>query len=70
MINDLPIGRSVDEVMRLLEALQFHERHGEVCPAGWQKGSLTMNPDVHQSKKYFEAVRKIQILLIQLILGK
>lgn len=32
MINDLPIGRSVDEVMRLLEALQFNEKHGEVCP--------------------------------------
>lgn len=56
MINDLPIGRNVDEVMRLLEAIQFHEKNGEVCPAGWKKGALSMNADVHLSKKYFEAV--------------
>lgn len=37
-INDLPIGRSIDEMIRLINALQFHEANGEVCPAGWNKG--------------------------------
>lgn len=42
VINDLPIGRNVDEVLRLVDAWQFFEEHGEVCPAGWQKGSQGM----------------------------
>lgn len=42
MINDLPIGRNIDELLRLVDALQFHEAHGEVCPAGWQKGQKGM----------------------------
>ena len=37
-VNDLPLGRNVDEMLRVVDALQFHEKHGEVCPAGWQKG--------------------------------
>ncbi len=37
-VNDLPIGRNVDEFIRLVDAVQFHEEHGEVCPAGWNKG--------------------------------
>jgi peroxiredoxin 2/4 len=41
-VNDLPIGRSIEELIRLVEALQFHELHGEVCPAGWQKGKSGM----------------------------
>ena len=41
-INDLPIGRNIDESMRLIDALQFHEEHGEVCPANWKKGSQGM----------------------------
>ncbi len=47
IINDLPLGRNFDEVIRLIEALQFHEEHGEVCPAGWQKGDagMTESPD-------------------------
>ncbi|CDS05373.1 Putative Peroxiredoxin [Lichtheimia ramosa] len=53
-INDLPVGRSVDEVLRLVEAFKFTDEHGEVCPAGWQKGSATIKPDVKQSKEYFE----------------
>lgn len=43
LINDLPLGRNVDELIRLIEALQFHEEHGEVCPAGWNKGDKGMN---------------------------
>lgn len=54
-VNDFPIGRSVDEVLRLVKALQFHAIHGEVCPAGWQPGKPTMKDDPAASKKYFGA---------------
>ena len=40
IINDLPLGRNMDELIRLVDALQFHEEHGEVCPANWQKGKV------------------------------
>ena len=43
LVNDLPLGRNFDEVIRLVEALQFHEEHGEVCPAGWNKGDKGMD---------------------------
>ena len=42
--NDLPVGRNVDEIIRLIKAFQFVEKYGEVCPANWQPGDLTMNP--------------------------
>ena len=41
-VNDLPLGRNFDEFIRVIEALQFHEMHGEVCPAGWNKGDKGM----------------------------
>ncbi|NDY41945.1 peroxiredoxin [Dissulfurirhabdus thermomarina] len=44
LVNDLPIGRSVDEALRVLDALQFHEAHGDVCPADWHKGEEAMKP--------------------------
>ena len=44
VVNDLPLGRNVDEMLRIVDALQFHEQHGEVCPAGWQKGEDGMKP--------------------------
>ena len=43
IVNDLPLGRNMDELIRLVDALQFHEEHGEVCPAGWSKGDKGMN---------------------------
>ncbi|MEM7027333.1 MAG: peroxiredoxin [Pseudomonadota bacterium] len=43
-INNLPLGRNVDEMLRLVDALQFTEEHGEVCPAGWKKGEAGMTP--------------------------
>ena len=43
IVNDLPLGRNMDELIRLVDALQFHEEHGEVCPAGWTKGDKGMN---------------------------
>ena len=42
IVNDLPLGRNMDELIRLVDALQFHEEHGEVCPAGWNKGDAGM----------------------------
>ena len=44
VINDLPLGRSVDEALRMVDALQFTEKHGEVCPANWHKGEEGMKP--------------------------
>lgn len=46
-INDLPLGRNVDEALRIVDALKFHDEHGEVCPAGWTKGKkgMTATPD-------------------------
>lgn len=44
IINDLPFGRNIDEILRLFDAIDFYEKHGEVCPAGWQKGDKGMNP--------------------------
>jgi peroxiredoxin (alkyl hydroperoxide reductase subunit C) len=43
VVNDLPLGRNIDEMLRMIDALQFHEEHGEVCPAGWNKGDSGMN---------------------------
>jgi len=46
MVNDLPLGRNFDEIIRLFDALQFVEAHGEVCPAGWNKGDQGMKPSI------------------------
>ena len=53
VINDLPLGRSVDEALRILDALIFFETHGEVCPANWQKGKESMKPTQDGLEKYF-----------------
>jgi peroxiredoxin (alkyl hydroperoxide reductase subunit C) len=56
-INNLSFGRSVDETLRTLKALQYVQSHpDEVCPAGWQEGDITMVPDPVKSKVYFAAV--------------
>jgi len=52
-INDLPVGRSVDETLRLVQAFQFTDEHGEVCPANWRPGADTIKPDVKKSQAYF-----------------
>ena len=57
-IHDLPLGRSVDEALRVLDALQHFEKHGEVCPANWTKGAATIKPGVKESKAYFEKAGK------------
>lgn len=52
IVNDLPLGRNMDELIRLVDALQFHEEHGEVCPAGWNKGDKGMNASAEGVAKY------------------
>jgi peroxiredoxin (alkyl hydroperoxide reductase subunit C) len=52
VINDLPLGRSVTEALRLLHALQFTEQHGDVCPANWQKGEEAMKPTAEGVAEY------------------
>lgn len=52
-VNDLPLGRNIDEFTRLVEALAFHEEHGEVCPANWKRGDKAMKPDTAGLKSYF-----------------
>jgi peroxiredoxin (alkyl hydroperoxide reductase subunit C) len=52
IVNDLPIGRNMDEILRLVDALQFVEEHGEVCPAGWNKGDKAMKPTADGVAKY------------------
>lgn len=55
-INDLPVGRSVDEVLRLVQAFQYTDQNGEVCPAGWKPGDRTMVDDPSKSLEYFRSV--------------
>lgn len=52
IVNDLPLGRNMDELIRLVDALQFTEEHGEVCPAGWKKGDKGMNASPEGVAKY------------------
>jgi alkyl hydroperoxide reductase subunit AhpC len=52
-INNLSVGRNVDEILQLVEAYQYTQKHGEVCPAGWTKGKDTMKPDPKGSQAWF-----------------
>lgn len=54
IVNDLPLGRNIDELLRLVEALQFHEKHGDVCPAGWQQGDSGMKPTADGVASYLK----------------
>lgn len=53
LVNDLPLGRNIDEAIRMIDALHFFEQHGEVCPANWKPGSMTI--DTKNANKYFRA---------------
>lgn len=55
VVNDLPLGRSIDEALRVVRALQFFEKHGEVCPADWQEGARTIKANPEDSKEFFSA---------------
>jgi peroxiredoxin (alkyl hydroperoxide reductase subunit C) len=52
VVNDLPLGRNIDEMIRMVDALQFTEEHGEVCPAGWVRGKAGMKADTQGVAKY------------------
>jgi peroxiredoxin (alkyl hydroperoxide reductase subunit C) len=52
IVNDLPLGRNVDELLRLIDALDFNEKHGEVCPAGWTKGKAGIKPTAEGIANY------------------
>jgi peroxiredoxin (alkyl hydroperoxide reductase subunit C) len=52
VVNDLPLGRNIDEMLRMVDALQFTEEHGEVCPAGWNKGKAGMQASPEGVAKY------------------
>ncbi len=52
VVNHLPLGRNIDEMLRMIDALQFHEEHGEVCPAGWNKGDKGMVADTEGVASY------------------
>lgn len=54
VVNDLPLGRNVDEMIRMIDALQFHEEHGEVCPAGWSKGEEGMTASTEGVAAYLK----------------
>ena len=54
IVNDLPLGRNVDEALRMIEALNFHEEHGEVCPAGWNKGDKGMKANAEGVASYLK----------------
>ncbi len=53
LVNDLPLGRSIEEALRTLDALIFHEQHGEVCPANWSAGDKAMEPTQEGLTNYF-----------------
>jgi len=55
VVNDLPLGRNIDEMIRMVDALDFHKQHGEVCPAGWSKGKQGMKPSKEGVASYLAA---------------
>lgn len=55
VVNDLPLGRSVDETLRMVDALQYHEEYGEVCPANWHKGQKAMVASSEGLTEFFAA---------------
>ena len=54
VVNDLPLGRNIDEMLRMVDALQFHEEHGEVCPAQWEKRKEGMKDNPEGVAKYLK----------------
>ncbi|TDJ50391.1 MAG: peroxiredoxin [Nitrospina sp.] len=54
LVNNLPLGRNIDEAIRMVDSLQHHEENGEVCPANWRKGDEAMKPGPKESQSYFQ----------------
>ena len=58
VVNDLPLGRNIDEMLRMVDALQFNEEHGEVCPAGWTRGKAGMKDNAQGVATYLASHAK------------
>ncbi len=58
VVNDMPLGRSVDEVLRMIDALQYYEKHGEVCPADWHPGDEALEPTQEGVAKFLGKLEK------------
>ena len=54
VLNDLPLGRNIDEMLRMVDALAFHTEHGDVCPAGWQEGKTAMKASDEGMRQYMD----------------
>ncbi len=54
LVNDLPLGRNIDEMLRMIDALDFHSKHGEVCPAGWSQGKPAMKANIDGMVDYLK----------------
>jgi alkyl hydroperoxide reductase subunit AhpC len=61
LVNDHPLGRSIDEALRTVDALQHNEKHGEVCPADWKPGEAAMVADPVKSRSYFAKAAKVVV---------
>lgn len=57
-LNDLSLGRNIEEIIRIIDALQHTEKYGEVCPAEWNKGELAISPDIKSTKEYLKTMIK------------
>lgn len=55
IVHNMPLGRNIEEALRILDALQFHEQHGQVCPANWETGQVAMDATNEGVKKYFNS---------------
>lgn len=55
VVNNLPLGRNVEEALRIIDAIQFHEKFGEVCPVNWEKGAVAMKPTAEGVAEYLAA---------------
>ncbi|CAL4319719.1 peroxiredoxin [Buchnera aphidicola] len=54
VINDLPFGRNIKDILRMVDAITFHEKHGDVCPANWETGKTSIHPSEEGLKKYYQ----------------
>ncbi len=59
LVNDMPLGRSVDEALRMIDALQFFQNNGEVCPANWTQGAATIKANPKDAKVYFQSANSV-----------
>lgn len=60
LVNDLPLGRNVDEAIRIVDAIQFHEENGEVCPANWRKGKASMSANQDGLEAFFQDYKVLE----------